>query len=293
LIKQERVDSWGDSNFHELYVIGKVLGSGTRSTVRRAKRRSDGYEVAVKCGHDGNDDELRNFSRTEYELMKSLQHRSILRAEEMHELPSGIWVVMELCEDGCMDSYVTQSSPFLEEESHSLAMQLLQSVSYLHSKRIVHRDLKPANLLLKNGASLLKVSDFNSAKKIGRSEGSSVMLTDRGTSLFSAPELRFQRSWNEQVDVWACGHCLFFMTQGDLAFDIGEPSVKHALLSGAMPDIDWKVFVSILWKNLTMQCLTPDPKQRPPILELLVHPVFEQLQSQYKSHVCRSVPDIQ
>merc|ERR1712217_782098 len=106
---------------------------------------------------------------------------------------------IELCNDGNVESYVKRHGIFSHDDSVALSFQLFQGVNYLHVRRVVHRDLKPANLLLHDSASTLKISDFNSAKQIGTKYDQ--MLTDRGTSLYNAPELKFSRLWNEHVDI--------------------------------------------------------------------------------------------
>merc|ERR1712048_98910 len=118
---------------------------------------------------------------------------------------------MELCENGSLYHYVRHNNgPLNELGAQALTRQLLEAVSYLHQRRIVHRDLKPENVVLRDGASVLKITDFNSAKIIGQGPGSSRMLTDRGTQTFAAPELLLGMNWNERVDIWACGLVIFF-----------------------------------------------------------------------------------
>jgi len=101
------------------------------------------------------------------------------------------------------------------------------------------------------------------------------MLTDRGTHAYTAPEIRFGRSWNERVDIWACGLCLFFMLEGRLPFDCNSQKVRRALLSGKLPEVVWDG-ISELGRNLTEQCLTVQMRDRPTAMELLLHPFFDQ-----------------
>ena len=48
----------------------------------------------------------------------------------------------------------------------SFMYQLLEGVSYCHSKKIIHRDLKPQNLLLDKDGNL-KIADFGLARAFG------------------------------------------------------------------------------------------------------------------------------
>ncbi|CAE8585053.1 unnamed protein product, partial [Polarella glacialis] len=124
-----------------------------------------------------------------------------------------------------------------EADAASCFLQLLQGVDYIHSKRIVHRDLKPANLLLKSeGQLLLVITDFNCAKQIG--DSGARMLTERGTHHFSAPELRFGRLWNERIDIWSSGLCLYYMLRGELAFNIMDrETAKYMIQYARVPAV--------------------------------------------------------
>merc|ERR1719491_131312 len=137
---------------------------------------------------------------------------------------------MELCNRSSLEQFVARNEPFNEVEIRPFFHQLIQAVHYLHKKRIVHRDLKPDNILLSGEAckpgdgvqslpDKLKISDFNSAKRIGDGQGSSAMLSFRGTRLYSAPELLLGKVWNERVDIWACGLCLHYAVLAELPFD--------------------------------------------------------------------------
>lgn len=268
-------------DFRTDFDIGKVLGSGTTATVciatctRQQGCLAEGQAVAVKIQTYDADEEKRNFARGEYELLSSLQHASIVSAYRLYDGKLSAAMVMEHCECGTLQKYVQDRGQLAEDRATPLGRQLLEAVDYMHSKRIVHRDLKPANLLLQKEATVLKISDFNSAQLIGRGHGASIMLSARGTDQYVAPELRFGQACNELVDVWACGLCLFFALRGELPFRLARAAVSSELAAGRLPDIDWGAAApSSAMRNLILQCLTVNMPDRPPAMELLFHPVF-------------------
>lgn len=258
--------------FTSLYEAGEVLGSGTTAVVRLAHRKSDGRPIAVKCVNSG-DEEIQQFTRDEYELVKTFKHPGIVRFEALFESSCKVLICMEYCSDGSLQSYVTRNGVFDESVVRSLGYQLLRGADHLHKKRVVHRDIKPDNLLLANRASTLKITDFNSAKRIGSGDGTSVMLTDRGTPQYSAPELRLGLLWNERVDVWSSGLCLYFMLRAKLPFNIQDQEVKESLRQGVLPKVDLAEVTSCL-QSLIMRALTVNMQDRPTASVLLLHEVF-------------------
>lgn len=270
------------------YDLGRILGTGTTAMVRVAKRRADGRKFALKL-ISSPDEEVQAFAREEYELIRSLRHPCILMAEAFHRHSYGVAICMELCAGGSIQSHVKANGVFAEDDAKMLFTQLLRGVDYMHQRRTVHRDLKPDNLLLAEGQQL-KIADFNSAKHIGGG-ACGVMLTDRGTRMYSAPELRFGLQWNERVDVWASGLCLFFMMRGDIPFDIQRSSVASALLKGELPNIRWED-ISDLTQDLVSQCLKVDMRDRPPAMELLLHPsLCGDARAQHVIAHCHSEPN--
>mmetsp|Transcript_150857 Transcript_150857/g.266796 ORF Transcript_150857/g.266796 Transcript_150857/m.266796 type:complete len:460 (-) Transcript_150857:33-1412(-) len=260
------------SEFYSDFEPGAALGSGSVGVVFQARRRCDARQFAVKC-ITSEDEEVRQFTREEYELVRSLNHPAIIKFEACYESRFKMWLCMELCSDGSVDSYLGGGRSFDEVTVQALSCQILRGINYLHHRRVVHRDLKPANMVLTQAASLVKITDFNSAKRIGKAGGSDVMLSDRGTCTYSAPELRFGLLWNERVDIWAFGLSVYFMLRKTLPFDNREPQVAESLSKHSLPDISWKG-ISDSMRNFILQCLTVNMHDRLPAMALLLHPII-------------------
>eukprot|EP00435_Cladocopium_sp_Y103_P045575 s802_g13.t1 len=137
----------------------------------------------------------------------------------------------------------------------------------------------------------LKITDFNSAKRVGAC-GNGLLLTDRGTQLYNAPELRFGRLWNERIDIWASGLCLYFMLKKHVPFTIGDQKVAGTLLAGStskLPYIDWST-MSPLAGNLIRQCLCVEPYDRPTAMELRLHRFFASKRMPESRRICKDPP---
>mmetsp|Transcript_109228 Transcript_109228/g.243939 ORF Transcript_109228/g.243939 Transcript_109228/m.243939 type:complete len:428 (+) Transcript_109228:3-1286(+) len=245
-----------------------LSGSGCMGVVRRATRRSDGGDVAVRCVCS-RDEHARQAVRSEYELVSGLRHHSIAKYEAMFESRFDVWLCMELCIDGDVESYVGQHGNFQEAAACNLIFQLVEGISYLHKKRVAHCDLQPARLSLQGGASTLKIADLSSARHLGSEDhvNRTRMLSDKDSSSYAAPELRSGKPWNERVDIWSSGLCAYFILSGRVLVS-GEDR-GHAGVS---------VFegFSASARHFVEHCVTVDLRDRPTAMELLLHPIFWQ-----------------
>lgn len=259
------------------FELDAVLGSGTVARVRRVRRKADQQLFAAKCVTSV-DEELLGICREEYDIMDSLSHRSILQVIAYIVEPGGVSLVMEYCSGGSLDELIRRQGCLSDEDDiRHLLKQLLEGVDYMHRKRIVHRDLKPANLLLLDDSRYrLRIADFNSAKSLaarcsnGQSTGGQ-MLSHRCTPLYSAPELVLGWSWNERVDIWTSGLCLFYLLRGCLPFNAMLPEAKAYFAQKELPPIEYGNIAGD-FKGLFALCLAVDMRDRPPALELLTHP---------------------
>jgi len=262
--------AWGIQALHNLgYELGEMLnGSGSMGVVRRATRRSDGGDVAVRCVCS-RDEHARQAVRSEYELVSGLRHHSIAKYEAMFESRFDVWLCMELCIDGDVESYVGQHGNFQEAAACNLIFQLVEGISYLHKKRVAHCDLQPARLSLQGGASTLKIADLSSARHLGSEDhvNRTRILSDQGSRTYAAPELSSGKPWNERVDIWSSGLCAYFMLCGCVHVLDADQGRVGALLSESL---------SGSARHFVEQCLSVDMRDRPTAIELLLHPIFWQ-----------------
>lgn len=248
------------------------LGSGTASYVKCVQRKSDGQVFAAKCVRS-EDQEIRRLTRAEHDVLSSLSHQHILQVSEFIESSFELWIIMEFCPGGNLQQFIRRRGMLDDEVAGRIFHQLLQGVHYLHSKRIVHRDIKPANLLsIDADFKHLKIGDFNSAKLLADTSGGA-MLSHRCTPDFAAPELSLRLSWNERVDIWSSGLCLFYMINAALPFKCSHPETQTFFLQNSLPPIDW-VSMSEEAESILKLSLAVDMRDRPPAMELIQHPVI-------------------
>eukprot|EP00930_Biecheleria_cincta_P020189 TRINITY_DN15238_c0_g1_i3.p1 TRINITY_DN15238_c0_g1~~TRINITY_DN15238_c0_g1_i3.p1 ORF type:complete len:396 (+),score=66.58 TRINITY_DN15238_c0_g1_i3:49-1236(+) len=253
------------------YDVEALLGSGTAACVKRVRRREDGEVYAAKCTHEA-DPEMISIAREEFQLLSRLCCSFVVRAVAFIEDPQDATLLMEYCEGGSLESLVQHHKGLDVSQTKDVCVQLLRGLDYLHCKRIVHRDLKPSNVLFADSQhSEVKIADFNSAKQLATVN--CAMLSHRCTPDYAAPELLLGWIWNERVDVWSLGLCIFFTLQKCLPFVPGSARTQSYFMNFTLPEIVWGEMPDI-FQYLVLECLVVDMRGRAPAMELLQHPAL-------------------
>jgi 3-phosphoinositide dependent protein kinase-1 len=77
--------------------------------------------------------------------------------------------VLELASNGELATVIRKYGSLDLTSTRYYAAQLIDTLEFIHEREIIHRDVKPENILLDNEMRL-KVTDFGSAKILGRKE---------------------------------------------------------------------------------------------------------------------------
>lgn len=177
-----------NGRFRDYYQIGPSLGNGAYGEVRKCIHKVTKAIRAVKIIKkeclQGNE-KLRFFY--EMEIMKKLDHPNILRIFEVFQDQKRYYLITELCTGGELFDEISKRSIFSEKDAAIVIEQILEAISYCHSKKIVHRDLKPENILIDStNNNNIKVIDFGTSLKMGPK---TKMNQAFGTSYYIAPEV--------------------------------------------------------------------------------------------------------
>ena len=132
-------------SFHELYQLGKLLGTGSFGEVRVCFHRQNCVQRAVKIFRK--DAEFTGVFKQrmmqETEILKHLDHPNVVRVYESFDDDRRHYIVMEYCQGGELFDELAKRKFFTENEAAQILKQLFSAVAYLHSHRVTHRDLKP------------------------------------------------------------------------------------------------------------------------------------------------------
>lgn len=111
----------------------------------------------------------RRLLRKEFDIMTRLSHPGIVSVIGFVSYGSiGDAVEMEWIDGVTLDSWLA-TSPDINERRR-VVEQIMDAVSYMHSKGVVHRDIKPANIMITHDGSFVKIIDFGLADTVSHVE---------------------------------------------------------------------------------------------------------------------------
>ncbi|CAL9705401.1 unnamed protein product [Knipowitschia caucasica] len=279
----------------ENFILYEKLGSGSRSVVQKGRLKGSLNYVAVVCSDKVKRPEIINHVR----LCHDFEHPNIVSFYEWYETRNHLWLVVELCTGGSLESIVTQDGYLSEDVVRSFGWSLVQGLHYIHEMGVILSDLTPAKILLDNSG-ILKFSNFCHSKAGGETMDDIMNLVStpeimeqgdvleqldiiqtklKGSLLYKAPEVFLGSETSMSSDLWALGCILHYMYTGKPPFYCDksdeltniilykEPSPLKQQDSSAEPSEN----LSSLIKDL----LIKDPYKRMNWPELLQHSFWD------------------
>ncbi|KAK6636632.1 hypothetical protein RUM43_010294 [Polyplax serrata] len=256
------------------YKIGKIIGDGNFAVVRQCVDRLYGKEYAVKIIDKSKWKGEYQIIENEVEILRKVNHPNIIKLLDEYDMPSELYLVMEL-EEGDLFDVIASSKKFPEDESRLMIKHLSSALAYLHNRRIVHRDIKPENLLVRldenKKVRSVKLGDFGLAQVV-----TEPLYSVCGTPTYVAPEILSETGYELKVDVWAAGVLLYILLCGYAPFRTtsnDQEELFDKILTGEFE------FNSPYWdeissssKNLIYNMLQRYPEVRYSAEDVLNHP---------------------
>ncbi|KAK0153560.1 Death-associated protein kinase 1 [Merluccius polli] len=264
-------------------VVVMVIDGGVRigqfAVVRRCRNRSTGGEYAAKFikkrrSRSSRRGVTREDIEREVNILKELQHPNIITLHDVYENKAEVILILELVAGGELFDFLAEKESLSEEEATQFLKQILDGVSYLHTKHIAHFDLKPENIMLLNRTvphPRIKLIDFGLAHKIDFGNDFKNIF---GTPEFVAPEVVNYEPLGLEADMWSVGVITYILLSGASPFLGDNKQETLANVSAVDYAFDDEFFsnTSILAKDFIARLLIKDPKKRMTIKDSLLHP---------------------
>ncbi|KAM8975881.1 serine/threonine-protein kinase DCLK1 isoform 2-T2 [Pelodytes ibericus] len=258
----------------ERYKVGRTIGDGNFAIVKECIERSTGREYALKIINKGKCRGKEHMIQNEVSILRRVKHPNIVLLIEEMDMPTELYLVMELVKGGDLFDAITSTNKYTERDANGMLYNLMSAIKYLHSLNIVHRDIKPENLLVyehQDGSKSLKLGDFGLATVVD-----GPLYTVCGTPTYVAPEIIAETGYGLKVDIWAAGVITYILLCGFPPFR-GSGDDQEVLFDQIlMGQVD---FPSPYWDNvsdsakeLITMMLQVDVDQRFSALQVLEHP---------------------
>ena len=143
-------------------------------------------------------------------MLSDLDHPNVVRFFGVSHSERNVYIVTEYCKLGSLNIWL-QEGRFPSTSFFPCAIQLMDTLHWLHEVGVVHRDVKPHNVLMASTKSI-KICDLGTCRNQANSGTS--MTANVGTLSYTPPEVMSSkraiydgRKW----DVYSASLCLYYM----------------------------------------------------------------------------------
>lgn len=277
------------------WMKGDLIGEGSFGSVYLALHAITGELMAVKqvelpdvakgTESDKKKQSMVSALKLEIQLLQGMHHPHIVQYLGTSSDETHLNIFLEYVPGGSIAAMLKQYNTFPEPLTRNFTRQILDGLSYLHSRNIIHRDIKGANILVDNRGAV-KISDFGVSKQttsglqnpslasgpVGPLGPAGTRTSLQGSVFWMAPEVVRQTGQSIKSDIWSVG-CLIVemftgsrpfpsMTTLQTLFAVGSQGERPKVPDTASEDA--KRFLDL--------CFEVDQTKRPTAGELLKEP---------------------
>ncbi|XP_021838252.2 probable serine/threonine-protein kinase CST [Spinacia oleracea] len=267
--------------------FGRVYKGWIDKTTLAPSKVGVGIPVAVKkCSADSAQG-LKEW-KTEVNFLGKFSHPNLVKLIGYCWEEKELLLVYEHLNKGSLENHLFRKNvdPPSWSTRISIAMDAARGLDFLHTSEntVIYRDFKAANILLDENFGA-KLSDFGLARMGPPVDRSHVTTQAVGTYGYAAPEYINTGHLYVRSDVYGFGVVMLELLTGFKAYDLSRPTGQTSLVDWYRPMLSEKSKVKKIidprmdeyppeginkFAQLILRCLQNDPKNRPPMSEVLI-----------------------
>ena len=246
------------------FELRSIIASGGMGTVFRAWDTTLGREVAVKLMKQEfaqDEKSVHNFV-VEARACAQLNHTNIIHIYTFDEHERDKYLVMELADAGCLDSFIERNGRVAELEVLDIGIKLAGALASALKHGLLHLDIKPGNILF-NTEGEPKLVDFGLSRKADADADLGAPIF--GTPYYIAPERVRQEGDTFKADLYSLAGTLYHALTGHVPFEAAtvEEVVAAQLNTPLRPAHEVLPGVSQGTSAALTHAMAKDPRQRP------------------------------
>lgn len=200
----------------ENYSFVSVLGKGGMGVVYEAIDEKLNRKVAIKVlnsSHIVNKTDVIERFRNEAQNHAQLLHQNIVTVYGFLEFSNQFAIVMEYVEGESLDKVIIRNERLHVYDVVYIVRQLLEGISYAHSRGYIHRDIKPSNIIV-NSDGIVKIMDFGISKSLYKESSQTQTGRRVGTIYYMSPEQIKGDVVTPLTDLYSIGCTIYEMITG-------------------------------------------------------------------------------
>ncbi|KAL0230726.1 hypothetical protein PCE1_004282 [Barthelona sp. PCE] len=216
----------------------------------------------------------------EVEVWSQLEHKNVVGFYGVVKFdPSHIGLKSEFCGGGDLHTLIVKKV-LNPKRIRAIVYDVVNAISYLHSKHIIHYDVQPKNILLGGTLDLTaKITDFGLSKITKQKTHDGHLKRENtavgaGVPLFQAPETQMSGEVTSKADIWSLGMvALRCFVDYDACAHIRSQIAAGLSTNELIKCIEEKI--SPHARSFITACLARNVTARPSVEDLLAHEWFQ------------------
>ncbi|GAA0863973.1 AAA domain-containing protein [Paraclostridium tenue] len=196
------------------YILIKKISENQSSSIELYLGRDSLTDnaIAIKVFDLGENKEGKlseELFKREYQSLKKLSHKSIVKYINSGKDKNKLFLVMEYLEHKTLKEYINNEQVLMEDKIN-IAISIVEAIAFAHEKGVIHRDLNPKNIMINNPKDI-RIIDFGISKILSHIYNDENTVKCYMTINYASPEQLLREDVRTQSDIYSLGLTLSYL----------------------------------------------------------------------------------